>query len=402
MTTSAPPVPAPRAVPRAFVRIAAAICAVFSLATLFRWDAFRHASFFGRWPLFDWHDMHVYFLSSGWVMGQGTLYRQVPSEYPLLPNLLFGAVRAVSNLVPVISDPYGRFAWVWVSLMLPLWFWVLHRLIERYPKPATLLWLTPAALHFTVYRFDVLAVIYTLFTVEAIREDRLGRAAVLLGVVTALKGYSLFLLPAFAVYVWRRRNLREAVLASILNLAPFVLANLVTLVFSGVDGLLYAYRFHAERWLNGESTYDAIAYLTGPGIRDALAGVPRLPMILQAACALIAAAFRPRTPAGLMRAFLFATTGFVSFSVFYSPQFVLWLVPFVAEWTWPLASWLVVATSWVTYAYFPIAYFRQARSPQMFQRAVALVAGFRVLLMALALIRRERATDAPARAGAPA
>jgi len=28
----------------------------------------------------------------------------------------------------------------------------------------------------------------------------------------------------------------------------------------GVDGMMFAYRFHAARWLNGESTWDAIAY----------------------------------------------------------------------------------------------------------------------------------------------
>ena len=376
--------------------VLAALCLAFSLFTLFSWDVFRHATFLGRWPLFDWHDMHVYFLSSGWVMGEGTLYRQVPSEYPLLPNLLFGAVRMLSNAVPMVPAGYDRFAFVWVSLMLPLYCFVLHRLVTRYPRPAMLLWLTPTALHFSLYRYDVLAVIGTLFAVEAIRADRLRRAALLLGLVTALKGYPLFLLPVFAVYVWRRRSFGEALTACVINLAPFAAANLVTLAFSGVEGLLFAYRFHAERWLNGESTFDAIAYLAGPAIREALAGMPRLPILLQAACALIAAGFRPRTPPELMRAFLFVTTAFVSFSVFYSPQFVLWLVPFVAEWTWPLAAWLVVGTSWVTYAYFPVAFFRRARQARVFELSVALVACFRAVLMLVTAFGRPPAVPAPA------
>ncbi|MEO5617043.1 MAG: hypothetical protein ABIS67_04675 [Candidatus Eisenbacteria bacterium] len=378
------------------------LCLAFSAFTLFNWDAFRHATFFGRWPLFDWHDMHVYFLSSGWAMGEGTLYRQVPSEYPLLPNLLFAGVRLMTNAVPMVPAGYDRFAWGWVGMMLPLYCFVLHRLVTRYPRPAMLLWLTPAALHFSLYRYDVLAVIGTLFTVEAILADRLRRAALLLGLVTALKGYPLFLLPVFAVYVWRRHSFREAMTVCAINLAPFTLANLVTLGFSGVEGLLFAYRFHAERWLNGESTFDAIAYLTGPAIRDALAGVPRLPILLQAACALIAAGFRPRTPPELMRAFLFVTTAFVSFSVFYSPQFVLWLVPFVAHWTWPLASWLVVGTSWVTYAYFPVAFFRRARQPRIFEMSVMVVAGLRLGLMLLTGIGRPPATASATRPGVAA
>ena len=63
--------------PRAF----AVMCGAFSLLALFAWARYRHASFLGLWPLFDWHDMHVYFLSSGWVVGEGTLYREVASEY---------------------------------------------------------------------------------------------------------------------------------------------------------------------------------------------------------------------------------------------------------------------------------------------------------------------------------
>src|SRR5262245_22823340 len=120
------------------------MCGAFSLLALIAWARYRHASFLGAWPLFDWHDMHVYFLSSVWVMGEGTLYRQVASEYPLLPNLLFAAVRLISRAVPMLTDPYDQFAWVWVTLMLPLYCFVLWRLLTRYPRPAALLWLTPA------------------------------------------------------------------------------------------------------------------------------------------------------------------------------------------------------------------------------------------------------------------
>ena len=386
-----PPAPLPRsAAPAWFPRVALGVCLLFSAATLFRWDAFRHVTFLHLWQVFDWQDIHVYFESSRWVVGGGVLYRDVPSEYPLFANLIFAAVRLVSQVVPVLADPYDKFAWVWVSVMLPVWFVVLHRLWTRFPRPALLLWLTPASLFFGLYRFDAIAVLLSLLCVEAVYADRLRRAALMLGLVTALKGYSLFLLPAFAVYVWRRRGFREAVVASVVNLAPFVAANLVTLLFGGVDGLLFAYRFHAARWLNGESTWDAIAYLTGPAIRDWLPRWTKLPPILEATCALIAAGLRPREPRDLMRAFLFATTGFISFSVFYSPQFVLWLVPFVADFAWPLASWLVVATSWLTFAYFPVAFFKRLHHRRLFELSVCAVAAFRLLIMAVAALSTGR------------
>jgi len=389
----------PRPVPLGLVVAALLAAAALGLATFLRWDAFRHASVFGLWNLFDWHDIHVYFLSSGWVAGQGTLYREVPSEYPLLANLLFAAVRLVSGLVPLGSD-YDRFAWTWMLAGLALYLWTLHRLATRYPRPALLLWLTPSALHFSLYRFDVFAVVPALLAVEALAGGRLRRAALLLGLVTALKGYALFLLPAFLYHAWARRGAREAALAGAVYLAPFALGNLVTLAFSGTDGLLYAYRFHATRTFNGESTWDAAAYALGPAVRDAVGRVHGLPFALQALGALLALAFRPRTHEALMRAFLFATAVFTSASVFYSPQFVLWLVPFVAEWTTPLASWLVVAFSWVTFVYFPVAYFRRAHHPGLFRAAVVLTAAVRTAVAVAAPFARPASAHATP-AGAP-
>jgi len=373
----------------------------FSVFTLFHWEAFRHATLFGLIPFYERHDMNVYFLSSAWVEGQGTLYREVASEYLLLPNLLFGAVRFLSRFVPVLADPFDRFAWTWVSLTLPLYLFVLLRLIRRYPRPAPLLWLTPSALHFSLYRFDIYTVVVLLFAIEAIHDRRLRRGALLLGLVTALKGYALFLLPAYTLYVWNVSRPRLALEALALQIAPFVLANLSVIAFAGVDGMLSPFRFHAMRGLNGESGFDAIAYVSGPWIRELVARAHWLPTLLQVAGALIAAAFRPRTFEELLRSFLFATVAFVSFSVFYSPQFVLWLVPFVAWWTWPRISLLVVALSWVTYLYFPIAYFKREHHPGLFRGLIVIVAGLRLALLALTAIK-PRVTPASAPASAPA
>ena len=369
------------------VRLAAVFALLslgFSLVSLFHWDAFRHASVLGLFTVFERHDMHVYFLSSAWVQGQGTLYREVASEYLLPANLLFGAVRFVSRFVPVLADPFDRFAWLWVSVTLPLYLFVLYRLITRYPRPAPLLWLTPAALHFSLYRFDVYTVVAMLFAVEAIRADHLRRGALLLGLVSALKAYALFLVPAYTIYVWSRRPVRETLEVLVLQLAPFVLANLVVILFAGRDGMLFPFRFQAIRGLNGESGYDGIAYLTGPALPALIARARWIPPLLQAASALGAAAFRPRRFEDLLRAFLFALAGFVSFSVFYSPQFVLWLVPFVAWWTWPQLSVAVVALSWITFAYFPIAYFRRERHPGLFRGLIVAVTALRFALMAMA------------------
>ena len=57
---------------------------------------------------FDTYDMDVYFSSARWITEGGRLYREVPSEYPLLANFIFAAFRYLANLVnPKMYAFYG-------------------------------------------------------------------------------------------------------------------------------------------------------------------------------------------------------------------------------------------------------------------------------------------------------
>ena len=59
---------------------------------------------------FDADDMGVYFKSARWVIEGGRLYREVPSEYPLLANITFAVLRYLgldSQLDPVECPDKG-------------------------------------------------------------------------------------------------------------------------------------------------------------------------------------------------------------------------------------------------------------------------------------------------------
>jgi hypothetical protein len=158
------------------------------------------------------------------------------------------------------------------------------------------------------------------------------------------------------------------------------------------------FSFHALRMPNGESTYDAFDYLFGSTYTTwfkhffdvpALQGPSEIRWVaqsLQIGCALAAAAMRPRNFDDLVNAFLFATLGYMSFSVFYSPQWVLWILPLVCF----SASRIMLATatflSWLTYIYFPISYdLMQARHPSLFKVVVVAVSLLRLIMMFLAV-----------------
>src|SRR5262249_54578250 len=166
------------------------------------------------------------------------------------------------------------------------------------------------------------------------------------------KGYALFLLPAYCVFIFYQRGFAAATKIAVLALAPMILSGLATLTFAGLDGVVAPFKLQALRTLNGESTYDAINYLFGASVIPEISEVPLVALSLQVGCALAAAAMRPQSFQELVNAFLFAVLGFMSFSVFYSPQFVLWVLPLVCFSSSRVMLISAIFLSWLTYLYF--------------------------------------------------
>ena len=128
---------------------------------------------------------------------------------------------------------------------------------------ATLAWLAPAPIYFALFRFDITPAVATLMSLFAIRRTAYIEGAVWLGMAIALKGYALFLLPAYCVFMVYQRGFAAAIKVGALALAPMIFSLLATLTFAGWEGMVAPFEFHALRTLNGELTFDAINYLFG-------------------------------------------------------------------------------------------------------------------------------------------
>lgn len=111
---------------------------------------------------------------------------------------------------------------------------------------------------------------------------------------------------------------------------------------------------------------------------------PWIAQSLQVAVALAAAAMRPRCFEDLINTFLFAVLGFMSFSAFYSPQFVLWVLPLICFSTSPVMLMSAILFSWLTYLYFPISFDLRRAEPAIFQAAVVTISLLRIFMMFLA------------------
>lgn len=340
---------------------------------------------------FDAHDLNVYFNSAGWIVDGGRLYRDVPSEYPVVANIIFAMLRYLANL---IHPGAHAFYIVWAAVAGLVYICAARRIVKDSTMLAAVAWLAPAPIYFALLRFDIYPAFATLMFLFSARRADYFHGAVWLGVAIALKGYALFLLPAYCVFILHQRGFVAAIKVAALAGAPTVLGLLVILSLFGWEGMAAPFMFHAVRTFNGQSTYDAINYLFGNPESPLLEWLElRWPKVqwsevqlaapsLQIGCALFAAAMRPRSFGDLVDALLFAALGFISFSVFYSPQFVLWILPLACFSTSRRMLLSAIGFSYLTYLYFPISY-DLTLYPSALRAMVIVVSVLRLFMMCL-------------------
>jgi uncharacterized membrane protein len=191
-------------------------------------------------------------------------------------------------------------------------------------------------------------------------------ALALLGAAFAAKVYPVVLLPPALVFVWRTVG-RGAAARALAAFAAVAAVIVVPFLVLAPHGLAESFRAQAARGLQVESlggaalavadrvglysatvvhhTGHAISYELAGSLPDALAV---LSSVAQAAAVLLVAWVYLRgrdDPWRLALAFAAAATGFLAFTRFFSPQYLVWLVPFVVLLGPP--AWLLAAAALV-------------------------------------------------------
>jgi uncharacterized membrane protein len=196
-------------------------------------------------------------------------------------------------------------------------------------------------------------------------------ALAVLGLAFATKVYPIVLVPPALVYVWRTAGRRAAAwsLAAFAAVAGVVIVPFLALA---PHGLAESFRAQAARALQVESLFGSllgvadrlgwytahVVHRTGHAISYDLTGtLPRvlagISSLAQLAAVLLVAWLYRRgrdEPQRLAAAFAAAVAGFLAFTRFFSPQYLVWLVPLVVllqplEWLLTAAA-LVLAQVW--------------------------------------------------------
>jgi uncharacterized membrane protein len=244
--------------------------------------------------------------------------------------------------------------------------------VARLWVAAFLFALSPLALGpISLNTYDTWPALLTVGALMLVLSGRDGLGFALLGAAVAAKVYPVVLIPPATIFVWRARGRATALRAFAVFLAVVAVVVLPFLALAP-HGLAESFRAQAARSLQVESLggsllaaadrlglYSAtVVHRTGHAISyDLVGSLPEAVALLSSIAqvlALVSVAWlylRGRAdPRRLALAFAAAIAGFLAFTRFFSPQYLVWVVPFVlllepAAWALAAAA-LVLAQVW--------------------------------------------------------
>jgi len=211
----------------------------------------------------------------------------------------------------------------------------------------------PACLYFTANRFDIVPALLTALGLACLGRRHLAASGMLIGLATLVKVYPVLIAPLILRYLFGNR--RQAAiwgLAFGITLGGFLAA---TVCLAGWEPTLAPYRLQLSRTLGPLTFFGPVwpaswADNTLPGKAIRLGSVVAVILLLT----------WPKLANldGVLRRATAVLVVFVCFQVFYSPQWILWLMPLLV----PLAARqrnlisLVICLDLVTYLTFPLVY----------------------------------------------
>ncbi len=417
-------------------RSALIVASIAGVLFLGSWATIHHG-FYTEHPIVD---TPLYQHYGDWVMHGSVPYRDFSLEYPpgALPAFILPAIGNSPGSPPSIEPYRVRSAYrrnfellmelcglVSISLLAV----ALLKLGASNGRMALSLGLSavsPLLLGpVLLSRFDLWPTAFALAALVAILTDRDWIGFGLLGVATAAKIFPVVLLPIGIVWVWKRAGRRE--LASCLGIYVAVLAAcFAPFAIAAPHGLIHSFAVQLNRPLQIESLGAAVlvglhhllglaaAVENGSGSQNLASSsseaVAWAQTALQALALLGSWVWFARGEANrerLVRASAAAIVAFVAFGKVLSPQYLIWLCPFILlvlgrrglATSALLALSLVLTQLWFPYRYWDYALnFGSLPSALVLARDVALLGVFALMLARPRRREQELPAAAPAQA----
>jgi len=304
--------------------------------------------------LADYYDRYVYFERGKWFPEHKTPI----SEYPQVPTLLFGINHLTSMWVDKELQPAVYIALFSLEMFIVL-FLVLRILLKLLPSESSdyaILMLLPPVLYFVYNRFDILPAYLCLVAYHNATKKRWTIVSIVLAIATFTKWYPILLFPGFLMYasVLKAKFQWKMVLMFIVTSALILLP---TYIQGGIDAVLAPYQFHFMRGMESVALPVLLDNLL-QSIFDIKIGLSYFSLaflVLQVFAPVMSIFTRMDSLDALVYYCIIVIALFVLFSRIYSPQWFLWLLPFLvisAENKVDVV--LIIAYSFTTFLGYPV------------------------------------------------
>lgn len=281
----------------------------------------------GRY-IFDFIEHAVYFDRGKWFL-EGTA---PVSEYPQIPTYLFGLNNLLSMGFKGNMQQAAYSIFLSLEYML-IFFFVIKKLLELVPpekKFLPYLMFLPTTLFWVFNRFDILPAFLCLLAYDGICKKRFIYSAILLAAATLTKWYPVLLFPAlfFHCYSQEKKLPWKIILTFVVTCLVIILP---TYLLGGMDALTFPYRLHASRG----AEYFSFVVLANELLKYATTNPVHLQIayaaffILQVSAPVISLFTEFNTRENVLDYFILAIAIFILFSRVNSPQWILWLMPFL-------------------------------------------------------------------------
>ncbi|MDD5449084.1 MAG: GDSL-type esterase/lipase family protein [Candidatus Omnitrophica bacterium] len=281
-------------------------------------------------------------------------YKDIGSEYPQLAVCLFAVPHVLLSLLRINYTVQG-YSIIFSAIMLIFFLAsviLLYRLRRDHRYFALAMFL-PASLYFSLYRYDIFPVFLSLLSVKFLSENRHKAAILVLSLGILAKWYLLVLLPIFLSFQYYRLKKIDVVALSMFFLVIFS-AVVTTFLTGGLRACLIPYVIQARRGCNAESFF-YLLYLVGVTSKTKIWYF--IFFMLQFAVMPLTAISKIDSFQKIIRWAALSILVFMLFAKFYSPQWILWVTPFLIL---RARNWKdivpIALFDFATYFHFPIAY----------------------------------------------
>lgn len=303
--------------------------------------------------ILDSNEYASYYDRGGWIYSSGAPV----SEYPQIPTYLFGLNRLISDSFnPDLQ--FGIFYTLFSLEMITVLFFVIKFIIEMLPqndKSFYLLLFLPPTLYYVLNRFDILPALLCLIALQKAHKKQWIFASVLLAIATFTKWYPVLLFPGFFVYASIHENRFNWKMVIAFFLTSLVIL-LPTFIQGGLTAVMIPYQFHLARGME----YVALPVLVNDLLVNMIVNTQVFYFIffvLQIFSPVLCIFLKVDTFDRLVNYCILSTSIFILFSRINSPQWFLWLIPFLLlsiknkkEYA------LVVFYNLITYAFCPVIF----------------------------------------------